>query len=81
MPTTPISTIDCERYLVCHPREIEHILRGILAHELPGVAGDYNKAEHLQARVEWLTWLGDRLDELTAARAALVLVKTASQKP
>ena len=53
----------------------------ILAHELPGVAGDYNKAEHLQARVEWLTWLGDRLDELTAARAALVLVKTASQKP
>lgn len=77
MPTPPISTIDCERYLGC-PYEIGE---AILAHELPGVAGDYNKAEHLQARVEWLTWLGDRLDELTAARAALVLVKTASQKP
>jgi len=35
MPTTPISTIDCERYLVCHPREIEHILRGILESKTP----------------------------------------------
>lgn len=47
----------------------------ILAHRLPGVAGDYNKAKHMQARVEWLTKLGEYLDELMAAKASLDLVK------
>lgn len=49
----------------------------ILAHRLPGVAGDYNKATHMQARIEWLGRLGDYLDELTAARASLALVRSA----
>lgn len=49
----------------------------ILSHRLPGVAGDYNKATHMQARIEWLGRLGDYLDELTAARASLALVKSA----
>lgn len=50
----------------------------ILAHRLPGVAGDYNKAAHMQARIEWLGRLGDYLDELTAARASLALVRSAA---
>lgn len=45
----------------------------ILAHKLGGIAGAYNKAEHLAGRVEWLTKLGDRLDSLTESRAALAL--------
>ncbi|MHB1099263.1 MAG: tyrosine-type recombinase/integrase [Burkholderiales bacterium] len=49
----------------------------ILSHRLPGVAGDYNKATHMQARIEWLGRLGAHLDELMAARASLALVKTA----
>lgn len=50
----------------------------ILAHRLPGVAGDYNKATHMQARIAWLGRLGDHLDELTEARASLALVKRAA---
>lgn len=50
----------------------------ILAHKLPGVAGDYNKADHLQARVDWLSRLGDHIDGLMAARAKLALVKLES---
>lgn len=49
----------------------------ILAHRLPGVAGDYNKARHMQARVEWLTRLGEFLDGLMEAKASLTLVKVA----
>ena len=48
----------------------------ILSHRLPGVAGIYNKATHIQARIEWLGRLGDHLDELMAARASLVLVRS-----
>jgi integrase len=50
----------------------------ILAHRLPGVAGDYNKARHMQARVEWLAKLGVYLDELMEAKATLALVKRAA---
>ena len=39
----------------------------ILAHVLPGVAGDYNKAEHHEKRVVWLTGLGEYLDRLVEA--------------
>jgi len=36
----------------------------ILAHQLPGVAGVYARAEHAAAKVDWLTKLGRYLDKL-----------------
>ena len=50
----------------------------ILAHALPGVAGIYNRARFEEAKVEWLTRLGEELDRLVGSRAWLALVEASS---
>lgn len=49
----------------------------ILAHALPGVASVYNRADHVQAKVEWLGQLGRHLDSLGKAQAQLKLAVAA----
>lgn len=42
----------------------------ILSHALPGVAGVYGRHDFATQKIEWLTKLGRRLDELAATAAA-----------
>ncbi len=50
----------------------------LLAHMLPGVAAVYNRADHVQAKIEWLSKLGDHLDGLARGQAQLKLAKVAA---
>lgn len=47
------------------------VAEAILAHTLPGVAGVYNRAQYDAAKVQWLTTLGDHLDQLASVQATL----------
>lgn len=51
------------------------VAEAILAHTLPGVHGVYNRAQYANEKVDWLTRLGTRLDELAAAQAHLRIAK------
>lgn len=50
------------------------VAEAILAHTLPGVAGVYNRAQYDAAKVEWLTKLGQHLDQLVKVQVTLKMV-------
>lgn len=53
------------------------VAEAILAHTLPGVAGVYNRAQYDAAKIQWLTALGEHLDQLVTAKASLTVAVAA----